>query len=402
MPAIGPEWQPCVKLPITVHVREQRPGESHVSTREGITPVREDDLIMRGVQGEEYPIGREVFNSTYQLGEATQPAAAGWRALCQELIQAIDDDVIDTNDGPRFRAVVDRTRAALATPPAVDGDERLRLMTAGICSGYIAGHEATVEGHYGDPDEVAAEMAPMVLAEVGATPPAASDTTRVDALRTALREVIEACGGLATAEVSDEFLCLAPGEVRAQLAKAQRATPPAATREVWDEFVRELGELQHRAMGEGVRPRRDLVKWAQLLMAATREAGPVPQAGLTDEQLLELMPQQFRDDLATVSRLASYGTPVGPGLYRVSLNTGALAFARAVLARWGGAAVQPVPVSEPLPGANDTIHPTGECWWFEPHADGAWYLDTYQGNYTHWLPHWALPVPAADKGDVQP
>jgi hypothetical protein len=73
---IGHEWQPCVKLPITVHVREQRPGESHVSTREGITPVRQDDLIMRGVQGEEYPIGRELFNRTYRLGEATPPAAA--------------------------------------------------------------------------------------------------------------------------------------------------------------------------------------------------------------------------------------------------------------------------------------------------------------------------------------
>jgi hypothetical protein len=79
-PAIGSEWQPCVKLPITVHVREQRPGERHISTREGITPVRPDDLIMRGVQGEEYPIGRELFNSTYRMGEATpapiQPAPA--------------------------------------------------------------------------------------------------------------------------------------------------------------------------------------------------------------------------------------------------------------------------------------------------------------------------------------
>jgi hypothetical protein len=74
-PAIGPEWQPCVKLPITVHVREQRPGERHISTREGITPVRPDDLIMRGVKGEEYPIGREVFNRTYRMGEAT-PAPA--------------------------------------------------------------------------------------------------------------------------------------------------------------------------------------------------------------------------------------------------------------------------------------------------------------------------------------
>lgn len=74
--AIGPEWQPCVKLPITVNVREQRPGETHVSTREGITPVQPDDLIMRGVAGEEYPIGRELFNKTYRLGiaEPTPPA----------------------------------------------------------------------------------------------------------------------------------------------------------------------------------------------------------------------------------------------------------------------------------------------------------------------------------------
>lgn len=71
---IGTEWTPCVKLPVTVHVRQQRPGETHVSTREGITPVKPDDLIMRGVSGEEYPIGREIFERTYQLGEAqTKP-----------------------------------------------------------------------------------------------------------------------------------------------------------------------------------------------------------------------------------------------------------------------------------------------------------------------------------------
>ncbi len=67
---IGEEWKPCVKLPIVVHVREQRKGETHVSTREGITPVKEDDLIMRGVAGEEYPIGRELFNSTYTFDTA--------------------------------------------------------------------------------------------------------------------------------------------------------------------------------------------------------------------------------------------------------------------------------------------------------------------------------------------
>ena len=64
------EWKACTKLPVTVHVRAQREGETHVSTREGITPIKPDDLIMRGVQGEEYPIGREVFERTYRMGEA--------------------------------------------------------------------------------------------------------------------------------------------------------------------------------------------------------------------------------------------------------------------------------------------------------------------------------------------
>ena len=64
---VGEEWTACMKLPIVVHVRQQRPGEEHVSTREGITPVKPDDLIMRGVSGEEYPIGRAIFEQTYSL-----------------------------------------------------------------------------------------------------------------------------------------------------------------------------------------------------------------------------------------------------------------------------------------------------------------------------------------------
>jgi hypothetical protein len=70
---VGDEWTPCMKLPVVVHVRKQRPGESHVSTREGITPVKPDDLIMRGVSGEEYPIGRAIFEQTYTM-DTTPPA----------------------------------------------------------------------------------------------------------------------------------------------------------------------------------------------------------------------------------------------------------------------------------------------------------------------------------------
>lgn len=55
-------------------------------------------------------------------------------------------------------------------------------------------------------------------------------------------------------------------------------------------------------------------------------------AELTDEQIMELMPKQLRDDLATVSRLAAYGTDIKPGLFRVTLNTGILDFARTLIA----------------------------------------------------------------------
>ena len=73
---------------------------------------------------------------------------------------------------------------------------------------------------------------------------------------------------------------------------------------------------------------RELISCARALLAQ-----PEPEE-LTDEVLLELMPQQFRDDLATVSRVAAHGAgpDITPGIFRVSLNTGALDYARAVIA----------------------------------------------------------------------
>jgi hypothetical protein len=57
----------------------------------------------------------------------------------------------------------------------------------------------------------------------------------------------------------------------------------------------------------------------------------------TDEELLELMPETMRDEFAAVSSVYSTATggQVEPGLFRVVLNTVALEYARAVLARWG-------------------------------------------------------------------
>jgi hypothetical protein len=87
------------------------------------------------------------------------------------------------------------------------------------------------------------------------------------------------------------------------------------------------------------------VPYATPLLDRARDALAEPELeGPTDPELLELMPQQFRDDLATVSRLAAYsaGEDVKPGLFRVSLNTGALDFARAILDQWGHPALRPL------------------------------------------------------------
>ena len=71
---------------------------------------------------------------------------------------------------------------------------------------------------------------------------------------------------------------------------------------------------------------------------------PEPE-GPTEEELLELMPETMRNEFAAVSDLYSTATgdQVKPGLFRVVLNTVALEYARAVLARWGSALPTPQP-----------------------------------------------------------
>ena len=60
-------WEPCWKRPVKVEYRRSEPGETLVSTREGITPLLSTDLVIRGVSGEVYPIARDIFNDTYTL-----------------------------------------------------------------------------------------------------------------------------------------------------------------------------------------------------------------------------------------------------------------------------------------------------------------------------------------------
>jgi hypothetical protein len=170
---------------------------------------------------------------------------------------------------------------------------------------------------------------------------------------------------------------------------------------------------------------------------------------VTDVQIMELMPQQLQKDLATVSRLAAHGAgpDVGPGLFRVSLNTGIIEHCRAVLTHYARPTIEPVPVSErlPEPGKKVLAHylnalgkrrtviaewvpatwredsPAGESddgeydeetdkfyWpegWYEQIENWADFaaIAVCEGEVTHWQPlppgpHFALPVPGAEVG----
>ena len=96
-----------------------------------------------------------------------------------------------------------------------------------------------------------------------------------------------------------------------------------------------------------------------------------------------------------------------------SMNATAVAFARAVLARWGNhpgspdsSTLQPVPVSERLPGPGDcTTNPrTGEgqwCWGWVQHDpipySGRWRMirrEWLVDEAKAWLPAHALPLPS--------
>ena len=151
---------------------------------------------------------------------------------------------------------------------------------------------------------------------------------------------------------------------------------------------------------------------ALLPRARAALAQPEPVAP-TDEEIMELMPQQMRDDLANAARaLAGFdrANVKAAGAMRIILNRHAVDHARAALAKWGRPAVQPVPVSERLPGP-ENCDKQGHVWaWrvYRPQNDddddGDFWMQIpakwlshipFSSNWSHWLPANALPTPEA-------
>ena len=142
-------------------------------------------------------------------------------------------------------------------------------------------------------------------------------------------------------------------------------------------------------------------------MAATVAAlaQPVPEVP-TDEELLRvaataiepyeisgITPGEYEPE--TECAVEAYGSEL-------------IAYARAVLARWGRPTPQPVPLSERLPGPED-CNAEGMCWWLiEPYprpvgpGGKLWSLCRYFPGSAHWLPAHALPLPTPEATNDRP
>jgi len=103
-------------------------------------------------------------------------------------------------------------------------------------------------------------------------------------------------------------------DLRAALAQTTPVQPPADLSHLSDDEFNALCPQGYHATGDGPK-----------------------QCPLTDEQIMELMPQHVRDDLATASRALAdqAGVEVSAGVFRVILNTGAVNFVHAVLEHLG-------------------------------------------------------------------
>ena len=72
---------------------------------------------------------------------------------------------------------------------------------------------------------------------------------------------------------------------------------------------------------------------------------------------------------------------------------------RQALARYGNHIPEPISFSERYPNLRpdgDDFSKDGYLWWYEPRLKWRWAMEDaidYIPYPTHWLPHWALPVP---------
>jgi len=65
-------WKQCTRKPTALEYREVKGEKEVIKTLNGTVVATKEDYIIRGVQGEEYPIKKEIFNQTYKTKEGNK------------------------------------------------------------------------------------------------------------------------------------------------------------------------------------------------------------------------------------------------------------------------------------------------------------------------------------------
>ena len=149
---------------------------------------------------------------------------------------------------------------------------------------------------------------------------------------------------------------------------------------------------------------------AELHAAVQLYTGQNPAAADTPPN--ELV-SRLMDAMAATAAALAQPEPQGPTdeeLRHVLLDCGyhpanrhLIAPARAILARYGRPAIEPVPVSERLPKMElNELDGQGTCWMFHPVNYHYCLCLPDPSVHTHWLPHWALPVPKRPRTNISP
>jgi hypothetical protein len=101
-----------------------------------------------------------------------------------------------------------------------------------------------------------------------------------------------------------------------------------------------------------------LVKRARAALAQPEQVGP------TDEDIMDLMPQQMHEDLAAAARAlaeqAGTDSRSATGVMRIMLNRHAVDLARAALAHWGNPIIYVVPCGDLAEPDAEPVEPTDE------------------------------------------
>lgn len=91
-------WKLCRKRPIEVHYREANYGIETIKTREGkLVAGYGHDYVIMGIEGEVYPISKEIFDKTYIVLDDVLVKIAGETIKINCLCEA-DDWNIDSSD----------------------------------------------------------------------------------------------------------------------------------------------------------------------------------------------------------------------------------------------------------------------------------------------------------------